>query len=133
MRQHRDDPARHAALRRQRLDEPLQVEPLAHGLCHPVDDLGGVAAGLPLQLRDERELLDVAARHPLGDDHERVLDRHAELLVGDDSLHLALHRLRGALDDDRERAGEAVARAESRRDHLQRVRQLLGEAVAPVA
>ena len=82
----------------------------------------------PLQLGDERELLDVAARHSFGDDPERLLDRHAELLVGDDTLHLALHRLRRALDDDREGTGEAVPGPERRRDHLQCVRELLGEA-----
>ena len=104
----RDDPARHPALHRQRLDEPLQVEPLTDGLGHPVDDFGSVTAGLALQLGDKRQLLHVTARHAFGDDTERVLDRHPKLLIGDHPLHLALHRLGRALHDDRERSGEAV-------------------------
>jgi len=68
-----------------------------HLLRYPVDNFGSIAAGLPLQLGDEGELLHVFARHPLGDDEERPLHRDAELLFGDDALHLGLHRLGCAL------------------------------------
>src|SRR5262249_32283334 len=53
--QRRHDPPRHASLHRQRLDQPLQVEALPNGSGDGVDHLGGISAGLPLQLGDERQ------------------------------------------------------------------------------
>src|SRR5436853_1695846 len=55
-RERRDDPARHTSLHREGVDEPLEIEPLTDCLRHSVDDFGRVAAGLTLQLRDERQL-----------------------------------------------------------------------------
>ena len=65
--------------------------------------------------------------HALDDDLERLVERHAELLVGDDAAELALRRLGGVVDDDRERAHEAVPRPQRRGEHVEVVGQLLGE------
>ena len=99
-------------MRRQRCDESPQLESISNGLGHAVDNFGGTRACFPLKLRDERHLLQVTALHPLGDRHQRVFERHAELLVCDDPLHLALHRLARAFDDDCKSSREAVARPE---------------------
>ena len=69
-RQRRHDPAGHPSLHGQCLDQPPEVEALANGLRDSVDDLSCVTARIPLQLGDERELLDVTARHALGDHAE---------------------------------------------------------------
>ena len=55
---------------------------------HLVDHLGGVTAGVALQEGDERDLLEVAALHARHARAERVLERNAEPLVGDDASEL---------------------------------------------
>ena len=50
-------------------------------------------AHLALQPGDERDLVEIVVVHPLDGDLERVLERHAELLVGEHALELALRRL----------------------------------------
>src|SRR4051794_6654824 len=128
-RDRRDDPPRHATLNGQRLHQSAQLEALADRLGDAVDALRGVPACLALELCDERDLLEIAARHSGGHERERVLERDPELLVCDHPLHLGLHGLGGALDDDGKRPGETVARAQRRRHHLERVRKLLRELV----
>ena len=93
--QQRDDPAREASLGGQRADEAPQLLPLADALGDAVEHLGCVSSGLALHRRDERDLLQVAALHALDDAVERVLERDAELLVGDDALELRLATARG--------------------------------------
>ena len=58
---------------------------------------------------------------------ERVVERDAELLVGERAPELAARRLAARVDGDGERADEAVAGPERRRDHVQVVGQLLRE------
>ena len=88
-----DDPARHAALSRERLDHPLQRDPVAHGVGHAIEDLRRVAARLALKRRDQRDLLEVLAVHAVDDHLQRLVERHAQALVGEHPAELALRRL----------------------------------------
>ena len=126
-RQRGQDPARHAALSGKRAGEPAQLLARADVVGHLVDHLGGVAACVALQERDESDLLEVAALHARHARAERVLERYAEPLVGDDAGQLLVRRLRGAVGDDRERAGKAVARAERLGEHVEVVGELVAE------
>ena len=73
-RQRRKDPPRQPPLRGERLHQPAQVGALAKRLDHGVEDLGGVATGRPLQLGQERDLLEVAVRHAGGNPTDRLFD-----------------------------------------------------------
>ena len=96
---------------------------------HLVEHLGRVGARLALELGDERDLVEVAAVHPVRGDAERLVERDAELLVGDHTAELALRRLGRVVDGDGERPDEAVAGAERGRDDV----EVLGQLVAEVA
>ena len=122
-----DDPARHPALSRERLDHPLQRDPVAHGVRHAVEDLRRVAARLALKRRDQRDLLEVLAVHAVHDHLQGLVERDAQALVGEHAAELALGRLGRVFGDDAERAGERVAGAHRRRDDLQVVGQLVAE------
>ena len=74
-----------------------QLLPLAKRGGHPLEHLGGVRAGLPLELRDQRHVHHVLALHPVADGVERVLDRSAELLVRNRAVELAPHRFGSVL------------------------------------
>src|ERR671937_2173017 len=108
-RQPAHDPTSHPALGRQRLDETPDVEARPDRLDHAIQHLGHVPARVPLELGYERDLLDLGTVHPARDLAQRILDRHAELLVRDDALEFTSRRRLGVCCDDRERADEAVA------------------------
>src|SRR5207249_1227908 len=121
------DPPRHSSLRSQCLHGAAELEALAGRVGDAVEDLGRVAASLPLERADERDLLELAAGHPLHDYVKCLVDRDTELLICNDSLEFRLRRLGGVVDDHRERADEAVTCAESGRPHRESVWKLLGE------
>src|SRR4029078_79942 len=79
-----------------------------------VEALARVAARRPLQLGKEGDLLDVAVRHPPGELPDRILPEHAEPVVLQDPGELGPGGLAGVVDDDAERAVEAVAGAQRR-------------------
>ena len=126
-RDRRENVAGDPALRGQDADEAPELHPAADVLDHAVEHLGRVASRLALQARDDRDLLDVEVVHPPRHHHQRVVERDAELLVLEDAAELGLGRLRGAVDHDAHRADEAVPGAKRAREHLEVVRQLLGE------
>ena len=96
-------------------DEAPQLLPLANALRDAVEHLGRVAARLALNRCDERDLLDVAVLHALDDAVERVLERDAELLVGDHALELGLRGLRRVGHDDGEARRRGCAPRAGRR------------------
>src|SRR3972149_5136202 len=112
-RQEGDDPPRHATLGGERPNCPLELEALTDRCGHSVEDLGGVPAGLALERRHERDVLELTALPPPADLTHRVPGGNAELLVGDHAPELAASRLPRVVDHDRERAGEAVPGAQS--------------------
>ena len=59
-----DDPAGHAALGREGLDQAPELEALPDRLADPVEDLGRVAARLTLQGSDQGDLLEIGVLHP---------------------------------------------------------------------
>src|SRR6266516_5428913 len=126
-RQKRDDPAREASLRREASHQSAESGAFTDALDHSVEHLGRVAAGLPLKRRDQRHLLDVAAWHAPRDDAERVLQRNAELLVGDYALELAARGLGCVLDHQREAADQAVPGAQTRSYDIEIVWELVSE------
>ena len=66
----------------------------AHGLDHPVEHLGRVRAHLALQPRDERDLVEIAVLPSASTATlKRVLELHAELLLGEHAPELALRGL----------------------------------------
>ena len=101
---------------------------------HLVEHVGGVRAGLALELRDERDLDDVAVLHPKSRrcGAPRRSGRRAAR-PRSTRWNSLLRRLARILDADRERADEAVAGAEAGREHVEVVRQLVGERLAPFA
>ena len=103
---------------------------VADGRDDHVEDLSDIAAGRPLQLGDERDLVEIAALHPLGHAPDRLVDRNAELLVAHSSSQLFLRRLAGLLDHTRERCDETVPGSQGGRQHLEVGRELLRELVA---
>ena len=109
--QRRQDPAGHPALRGEREHEAPDLRPLPDRPDDRVEDLRRVAARRPLQLGEEGDLLDVAVRHPPGELPDRILREHAEPVVLQDPGELGPGGLVGVVDDDAERAVEAVARS----------------------
>ena len=77
----------------QDLDEPAELHAPADRLGDAVEHLGRVAAGLALEPHHHRDLLGVVALHPPRHHHQRVVERHAELLVLEDAPELGLRRL----------------------------------------
>ena len=89
-----------------------------------------VRARLALELGDERHLRQVGAVHAVGGDAQRLVEGHAEALVGERAPELRVRRLRCTVDGDAERSDEAVAGAERGRDDVERLGQLLAEVPA---
>src|SRR5439155_22779702 len=131
-RQGGQDPAGHPALGGERSDGSTELEPLADRLGDTVEHLGCVAARLALERGHQRYLLELPAVHPLDYNVQRVVDRHAKLLVRDDTLKLGLRRFGSVIDDDREGADEAVPCAEGGREHVEVVGKLLGKEQSPL-
>ena len=67
------------------------------------------------------------AVHALGHPHERILDRHAELLVRHGPAQLALGRLLGLVQDRRQPTDEAVSGPQRRGEHGEVVGELVFE------
>ena len=129
-REPRQDPAGHPSLSSERLDQSPNLRALADGADDGVEDLGRVAARRALQLGEERDLLDVAVRHPTGELPHRLFRKDAEPVVLHHARELRARRLVGVVDDDAEGTVEAVAGAKGGSEHLQTRRELLGELVA---
>ena len=123
----------HAALGRQGADQPPQVGTLADRLNHPIEDLGGVPAGLLLQGGHDPDLPQIGVVHAARHAVDALLDGHAELLVGPHPLELRLRGLRGVLHHGGQRAGEAVSRAHGGGHDLQALGELVPEGAALAA
>src|SRR5437763_9644069 len=108
-RQNRHDPARQPPLSRERADQAANRLALPNVLDDSLENLGSITAGLALERRDERNLLDVPILHADGHDAHGTLERHAQLLVGYDALEFRPRRLGGIVDDQRQAAHEAVS------------------------
>ena len=105
--------------------------PLAHRADGGLEDLGEVAADLPLNPDGHHQPRDVLAGVALPDPFERVLQVAAEPGLGERAAQLAGHRLAALAHQcvDGLRQREAGAQ---RTDHeLQGVRELLGERAGP--
>ena len=74
-----------------------------------VEHLGGIPAGGALQLREERDLVEVGLAIRFSHASDRELDGTPSCSSAIDPLELALRRLRRVVDHDRERTDEAVA------------------------
>ena len=97
------------------------------------EELGQVAADLPLDADGHDGPGEVGAVHALGDAVERLLERAAEAGLGDDPAQLLAHRLGDLLGHGLDALHERVAGPQRARQQLQRVGQLGLELLAPAA
>src|SRR5204863_4983204 len=61
-------------LSRERLHQSPEVEALPDRLRHAVENLSCVAAGLPLEHRDEADVLELLAAHAVSDSRARLVE-----------------------------------------------------------
>src|SRR5271156_836412 len=90
----------------------LNLETLADDVRQIVEDFSEVAAGFTLQHDGGNEELHVDQRNALGQIHEGVADRHAELLLLIELAELAGQRLGGFVGNHFQGGGEGVTGAD---------------------
>ena len=126
-RQRQQHIAREAAVGSVHPDLPPDLEALANDMRKVVEDLGEVAAGLPLN-RDRRdEEPHVEQRDAIGQFVHRVAQWQTEVLPVEGLLELGADRRTQFLADHSERGLEGVAGADGSRQQVQRFRELLFE------
>src|SRR5580698_364950 len=91
-RQREQDEGGEAAVRRMHANLPADLESLADHVREVVEDLGQIAAGIPLNQHGGDEEPDVEDRDALGHLVERVAERKAEVLLVEGLLELGPDR-----------------------------------------
>ena len=132
-RKRRDDPARHAPLCRERSRSAVAARP-ARGSSRPrgrgprpcFRRSRAAARDQPTCSRSRLSMRRATCS-------SAILERHADLLVGDHPLELAAWSARARPGSDRERADEAVTGAHGRRDHLKVVARAVRANSSPLA
>ena len=119
------------ALGGERVDVAAQPLALGHRLGDGDEELGQVAADLPLDADRHDGPGEVAGLHPGGDAVERLLEGTAEAGLGDDPAQLPAHRLGDLLRHRLHALHERVAGAQRAGQQLEGVGEQRLELLAP--
>src|SRR4051812_16669344 len=127
-----EDPPREPALGREHLDLAAQPLALAQRVGDGHEELGEVAADVPLDADGHDHPREVLAGQPAPDAFQGVLDRHPEPALDQRPVELHRHRRLALADDGVQRLRQRVPGLQAAREHLEGVGELGEErALAP--